>query len=476
MHTFQIIKGKYKNVSLPMKASFWFIVSNIFLKGISFITMPIFTRILTPSDYGVMSLYQSWISLFSIFMTLTVWGGYFSVGMVKYLESQAKLISVSQGIGVSVSAVWILLLLIFRKFVVTLLGMSDLLLFFLCIEVLVTIPFNLWSTAQKFTYKYKTLILIIVINSILNPAIGYLAVVNSEHKVEARIISSLMIQLILGVIFFIYNLSIGKVFFEKKLWKIIIKFDLVLIPHYLALQLLSHSDRIMIDKLCGNSKNGLYSIAYTFAMLLSLITNGVESSVTPYMYKLLRDKENKKLPNFILILSLIVGILSLLMILVLPTIIRFMLPDSYLECIDLLPTLLGGVFFMFFYPMFASIEFFYGENKYVTIASFFTSFLNIIINYFFIKLFDYRGAAYSTLLCYVFLTLFHFFFMRKVLKKNHSEDFFKGYLIICYISVYILLIVLIQCCYFNITFRIIMLFTLILIVFLLRKTIMDILK
>ena len=41
-----------------VKASSWYTVTNFFLKGISFLTIPIFTRLLTTADYEVVSLYS----------------------------------------------------------------------------------------------------------------------------------------------------------------------------------------------------------------------------------------------------------------------------------------------------------------------------------------------------------------------------------------------------------------------------------
>ena len=64
--------SKVNNMSPAAKASFWFIVSNIVLKGISFITTPIFTRLLDVADYGVSNLFITWEGIISIFATLSL--------------------------------------------------------------------------------------------------------------------------------------------------------------------------------------------------------------------------------------------------------------------------------------------------------------------------------------------------------------------------------------------------------------------
>ena len=47
------IVNKYKQMSLPAKAAIWFTICNFVLKGISFISGPIFTRVLSTDEYGL---------------------------------------------------------------------------------------------------------------------------------------------------------------------------------------------------------------------------------------------------------------------------------------------------------------------------------------------------------------------------------------------------------------------------------------
>ena len=48
------------------KAGTFYFIGNIFNKGISFLTVPIFTRILSTSDYGIVTTYNSWIGILSM--------------------------------------------------------------------------------------------------------------------------------------------------------------------------------------------------------------------------------------------------------------------------------------------------------------------------------------------------------------------------------------------------------------------------
>ncbi|MFQ8957472.1 MAG: oligosaccharide flippase family protein [Eubacterium sp.] len=57
---------KYKNSNVAIKAALWFTICNLLQKGITMISMPIFTRLLSTEQYGVLTIYNSWYSIISI--------------------------------------------------------------------------------------------------------------------------------------------------------------------------------------------------------------------------------------------------------------------------------------------------------------------------------------------------------------------------------------------------------------------------
>lgn len=408
----------YKGLSKPTKASLWFIISNVLIKGISFFTLPIFTRLLTTGEYGILSVYSSWVSTISIITTLTIWGGVFNVGMVKFEDKCKKMMSAFQGLAIFITGIVFLISLIFLEKVSFLLGISNLLVICMYIEILTQIPFNIWATEQRYKFEYKKLILVTVIMSIINPIIGIIAVNNSTYKVEARIISNLLINFIIGFVLFIYIQLRGKSFFDSFFWKFGFKFNIVLVPHYLSTQILNQSDRLMINSICGESDAGIYSVAYNFALLLSLVTNGVNSSLTPYIYQNLKNENNRNLPNNITRVVLLISVMALGLICLVPDMFLLMLPDSYYPALKVIPPVTVGAYFLFLYPLFGAIEFYFEETKYVTIASTIGAIINVILNYIFIKKFGFIAAAYTTLFCYMCFCIFHYIFMKKILKRN----------------------------------------------------------
>lgn len=440
----QII-NKYRNISKPAKASLWFIISSIFIRGISFFTLPLFTRLMTTEQYGILNVYYSWGAIVTIFTTLTLWGGVINVGMVKYPGRCNEVVSSFQGLATALTAVFFITACCFLSTISDIIGLSELLITLIFIEILVQIPFNIWATKQRYFCNYKWLVYITIFSAILNPILGYILVINTEYKAEARIISGIVIQGIIGIWFWIANLRNGGKLYSKELWSYAVNFSIVLIPYYLSLQILNQSDRIMISRLCGDSYAGIYGVAYNFAMLIGLITNGIYSSLTPYIYQSIKNKNIEYLTSRTTAVVMFVGIVTIGIICFVPDLFLFMLPNSYYPAIYVIPPVTLGAFYMFIYPLFSAVEMYYEENQYISMGSVAAAIINVILNYFFIGIFGFIAAAYTTLLCYMILAVAHYILMRKVqVGHNDSAQIYdiKKIFVICFSTTFLGLLIL----------------------------------
>lgn len=67
-----IIIQKYKDMAPAAKASLWFMVCNVLQKGLAFVAIPIYTRLLTTAEYGAYPVYNACYQLFLVFATLSM--------------------------------------------------------------------------------------------------------------------------------------------------------------------------------------------------------------------------------------------------------------------------------------------------------------------------------------------------------------------------------------------------------------------
>ncbi|MDE5916568.1 MAG: hypothetical protein K2G62_00390, partial [Oscillospiraceae bacterium] len=110
------IVAKYKKMPIQMKASVWFLICSFLQKGISTITTPIFTRLLSTEEYGQYSVFNSWLSVVTIFVTLNLFYGVYTQGLVKFSNERDVFSSSLLGLTTSLTVVWTAIYLCFHNF------------------------------------------------------------------------------------------------------------------------------------------------------------------------------------------------------------------------------------------------------------------------------------------------------------------------------------------------------------------------
>ena len=168
--------NKYKLLSVTVKATFWFTVCNFLLKGISFITVPIFAAILPTAEYGAMSIYYSYEQIFLIFATLELSIGAYQRGVIKYKDNE-KLFTTSVIIlGNIITLINLIVFCIFHDWIISFTNISMTILVLMLMYFFVQPAYNAWLTRKRFSYEYKPAVLATLLFSILTTIISLLAV------------------------------------------------------------------------------------------------------------------------------------------------------------------------------------------------------------------------------------------------------------------------------------------------------------
>ena len=410
--------SKIKNASAPIKAAFWFTVCSIINKCIQLITVPIFTRILTEAEYGQYSIFVSWQSILLIIATLNIHSNVFNNGLIKYPQKQDEFLSSMQGLTTVITGCLMVIFLIFQEFLTDFIGLPSFLIVILLIEIALVPGYELWATKQKFDFKYHKVVISTVFLAVLNPLIGLIFVSIAKEKGYARILSVLLVQIcIYGVLYF-YNFRKSKTFYNKQFWKYALVLAIPLVPHYLSQTLLNQMDRIMISNMCGEDKAGIYSVAYSGAMTIQIIGKAIQSSFTPWIYKKIKSGDISGISTIVNALTVLVGGLNFLLICFAPEAIYILGGSKYTDAIYVIPPITCGAFLIFLYSMFCTIEFYFEKTRPMMVASVLGALINFITNYFFINIFGYYAAGYTTLFCYILFSIAHAYVMRKALLEN----------------------------------------------------------
>ncbi|WP_024867242.1 oligosaccharide flippase family protein [Butyrivibrio sp. FCS014] len=408
------VKVKYDLLPIQMKASFWFFVCAVLQRGISVITTPIFTRLLSTTDYGRYSVFYSWLSIVTVIVTMNLFTGVFTMGIVKFREEEKVFTSSLQGLTITLCLAWTIIYLLFREFWNSLFKLTTVQMLAMLIMIWASASFSFWMTTERNRFRYKRLVLITLIVSILKPVISIIFVLNSNDKATARILGIALVELVCYSGFSFAQIATGKVFFSSKFWKYAILFNLPLIPHYLSGVVLAGADKIMIQRMVGESEAGIYGLAYSLAQIMLIVNESLNKTMSPWLYQKIRDRKFESMERVVVSSLIFVAACNILLIAIAPELLFLFAPREYSEAIyTIVPVALSG-FFSYLYLCFAPFEFYYEKRIWTTVGTLVGAILNVILNYLLIPKFGYVAAGYTTLLCSAILGYTHMYFMKKV--------------------------------------------------------------
>lgn len=415
--SFKSALKKYNDIPITAKATLWFMFCSIVQKSISLITTPIFTRLMSTEQYGQFSMYNSWLQIFTILATLRLNYAVFNKGMSKYKEDRDGYASTMQSLTFMITLVLLCIYLIFHSYINRLTELPTFIMVAIFAELLVTPAIDFWTTRKRYEYIYKPVVFRTLLMAFLNSAIGIFAVYFATEKGYARICTCVLVNLSFGIPLFIYNRKRSDTWFKKEYAIFALSFNMPLLLHYFSQYILDQFDKIMIQKMVGMAATGLYSVAYSAGMLMKIVTQSINNAMVPWQYDKLEKRDFKSLDDVMFIVFLVVGGCSLLFSAFAPEIMRILADAKYYEAVYVIPPVALGMFFLFMYTTFANTEFFFDQNKFTMYISASGAILNIVLNYFGIKLFGYVAAAYTTLFCYMAFAAGHYVYMTSSVKK-----------------------------------------------------------
>ena len=413
---FKKAKSFYSNLSVQVKASLWFLCCGFLQKGIALITTPIFTRVMTETQYGKYSVYYSWFGILQIIVSLNLAAGVYTRGLVKNEDDQDRFSSSMLGLNTVCVLVWMAVYALLHDKISNLLDLSPLLMGAMLVDIWANSVYQFWSNRERVNFRYKKLVVITLISVIMRPVLGVIAVrsASEAYQAESRILTTVVINVLMFSILYVVITKKGKHFFDKKYWSYALKFNLPLVPHYLSQIILNQSDRLMIDQYCGPSYTAYYSVAYTLAMVLQILNTSISGTMNPWIYKSIKANEFKKIAGVSYMVLGLIAVSNLVVVAVAPELLLVLAPEQYQVAVWVIPPVTVSVYFTFLYNLFATFEYYYEKTGYVMIASMSGAVLNVILNAIFIPQFGFIAAGYTTLVSYLLYAIAHYLFLRRV--------------------------------------------------------------
>lgn len=353
--------------------------------GISFILLLILARYLTPSDYGYLNLFTTFVTLLSIIISLcTV--SYVGVSFFqKDRESLKKVIMISLTTTTGMLMLSSVVLILFPSFIEKSVGVPIEYLWLglmICyFQVFNNLNLDIWRLEEKplnygiYGVSFAVCNFILTFGLIVGLHYGW------EGRVYAWSILAI-IYFIISVVFLVKRRYLTFLLPSKSLIKETYLYALPLIPHTTSFWLKTGLDRYIINYFHEQAVVGYFSFAANLAAIITIVGSAFNSTNSVYIYKNLTDGYDKvkgRLTEQTKIMNVVFFVIAILVLIFAWGLIKLFIPQYYHSIPYLIPLCISG-FFQCIYFLWVNYLFFYKKTRRLMSITISTAVLQIILS------------------------------------------------------------------------------------------------
>lgn len=401
------------------RVAFFNILSTVLLNGISIITGPLFSRLLGDSGYGTLRIYNVWVSVIAILFTLQTQGTLVNA-RVEYPEEaqkryQSSVMSLSLLVFLACSATVLVLL----KPISAMLKLEPALIGLMLLQAFGTFCVNFLNT--KYTYEFKAgrnMVTSLAV-TLVTLTLSILLILQLPHETRyyGRIVAIASTYGLIGIPVCILILARGKTFFNREYWKFCVALAIPAVFHNLSDLILGQSDQVMLQHMTDVATVGHYGYAWQFANILFVLFGALNKTWCPFFFEEMKQGKREammaKTRNFLELFTVLACGFVLT-----PEVFHIYAREDYWSGTTVIPLFVASYYINFLCTFPVNFEYYHKQTKVVAVVTIFSSLVNVVLNYFFIKAIGMHGAALATVLSHGLQLLLHYVYCRFRLKQG----------------------------------------------------------
>ena len=404
-----------------LKSGVVYAIATMINAGLTFLTTPFFTRVMTQENYGQYNNFLSWYNILMI-VSLNLSSTLISARQDYKKEIDSYILSMSALNGILVSFFGVVVF-IFNNFFNRYIGLSRIYIFMMFMYIAFNQIFTLYQVTDRFSFRYKTSAIFIIICAITSAILPMGLVMIMKNQLLGRVIGLVIPTVIMGSVCEILFIKKGKRI-RWQHWKYAVPICLPYIPHLLSLTILNALDKTMINSMVGSVETAIYSVAYTCGSALSLVVSMLNNAYVPWLAEKISEGDEKSVRKFS---KYYIGIFQAVLITILlfaPEMVEILGGKQYSDAVTITPAIMVGCGMQLIYTMYVNVEQFYKNTKWMAVVSVVAAVSNGILNYIFIPLVGYKIAAVTTVASYLVLAIGHIIVVEKMrCAKYYSAKF-----------------------------------------------------
>lgn len=391
--------------------AFFNILGPIVLNGINFFTVPIFTRLLGAENFGIVSLYSTWVQVLTIVMGIQTFGT-ISVSRAYFREDEqpAYYSSVLSLSCLSTAAVTVLILAFIQP-ISAFMELDKLIVVLMLLQSFGTYVVSFITT--KFTYEKKAaynfgVSMAVALLSIVLSLVAILVIPQYSDRYLGRILGYAVPNIGVGAIAAVFLFRQGKTGYSATYWKFCLPLCLPLIFHNLSQIILAQANRVMLQQLLDDTALvGIYSFCFTFVHIINILWSALNNTWLPFYYEYVKagdtDTIRRRSRNYMWLYT----ILTMGFLLLSPEVIRVFASEEFWSGTALMPVMVLSYYMVFLYSFPVNFEFYHKKTAVIAVGTCGAAAVNILLNFLLIPRYGMLGAAAATLVAYVLLFICH---------------------------------------------------------------------
>lgn len=387
---------------------------------ISFFLLPLYTGYLTTSDYGIVDLITTYVTLLVPIITLEL-----EMSIFRYLvdsrgksKDEKKLISNNFFI-----LAYSLIIFIILYVIITCFWKFDYRWIILVNIIVCTLSGNLLQVARGLgkTIDYA---ISCIITGLVTVCSNIVLIVVFNMGAEGMIISMALANGMCSLYLFLRLGLYKKINFsliDKSLIKGMYKYSIPLIPNGVSWWIVNVSDRTIISYVLGAGANGLYAVSNKFPTILSSLLGifnlSWSESAALHINSSDRDEFFSDISNTVvkLFTSLGVGMIACM-----PFVFPLLINAKYSDAYNYIPILILGAVFNVAICLYSAIYIAKKMTKQVANTSIIGAVINIVVNILLIKYIGLYAASLSTAVAYFAMMLYRHFDLKKYINIKYE--------------------------------------------------------
>lgn len=390
-----------------VRNSFVYVVCDGINKAIPFLLLPFITYYLTPGDYGVVTNFNVYVQILSVFCFMCT-AGALPVMFNKLDKSEIRsYVSNMMLLNTVVTFVCLIINMFILRWIDRGLNISPTFQMYAIVVVWFTGITNINMLLWRCEERPVAFGVYQISQSAVNAATTVVFVIILLLGWQGRVYSMMCSVIVFGIIslYILYRRGYLEARIRKEFLVQTLSFAVPIIPHALSFWFRGGVEKILLTNMCDLSENGLYSVALTWGSVVMMFLTAFNNAYAPYLYKKFAafDKapnetvhQQHSLIRLIRLCLLGTAVFVVLSYLVSIVMIRSIYPADYLGALSFLPWVMLAQMFQGGYLMFVCFSHYTFRTKPLGIITFTWSLIACVLAWAGIRLFGPVGVSMAS--------------------------------------------------------------------------------